>query len=946
MFADGKLTSRPMPLPLMVRFGSGGHDGATVVGKVNRIFPGPGGYWGEGEFLDPAMVPEVPKAIYMLNEHVMGPSVDLDRDFTVEAIKHPLRPDKKAGLFKEYNVIGVTLVPMPAFHQVHMSVDSDEDKALVASVMPDLDMSSWVMFDVNGDSWKSWPIAPRDYRFDADDAVKRIALWSGIGSEKPNLGAYASAFLWRNGNQTGDSLAQDSFRLPLADVINGQLYLIYHAAYAAAALLSGAHGGLPNIPDQDKSAMIPVLSEIYAALGQAFNDPNLVSPFEQDVRRQQAAIDNAEDCGCDGQFNAYGGEHNGAMIALKPRKADAVRLAAIGDEDVDELHCTLYYLGDADEFDESKRESVIRAVRHAFTDISPVRADGFSVNVFNPLGAQQSDGKDRDTCIVLGISGPAIAEAKRAADLAVGLTDADHEDQHEPYVAHVTLAYTNDLSKIPDLTRAAGPITFDRVCVAFGGEVIEIPLKGAPESEYAAVPMPPADVVKSMDEEDEAYGPDGEHVLVNGICQMCGYSMQEGAEPVSNVNIYVGDGVPISTINSSNATDYAAAKKQPYGDVKYADSGMQADGVKRYPLDSEEHCRAAWAYINMPKNAAKYTPEQLKIVKDNIREALKKYGVQVAKDSGQMGVDNLSPSDDAASLLASVAPLAPPAIWFSNPALPGPTPLTIDDSGHVFGHLAQWKVCHVGIGRSCVMAPKTRTNYQLFRVGTVQADDGSSVPIGKITLGTGHADAHWGIVPSREHYDNTGWAAAVVNVGEDKFGIWVNGSLTTTMTPERIAELRAASLSGDWREVNGNLELIAALAVNSPGFPIYREQNGRSFSLQAVGVIGQEEEYVDEEHRHSTEFANQEEVDGEVVGDEEIADEDLVLSAAAERLASIDEEWDEFNQDRRASQLAVIDEERAALAESKIPAGAHAATNLDDEIFVQYNARFQALQQE
>lgn len=352
----------------------------------------------------------------------------------------------------------------------------------------------------------------------------------------------------------------------------------------------------------------------------------------------------------------------------------------------------------------------------------------------------------------------------------------------------------------------------------------------------------------------------------------------------------------------------AEKKKEPYGDVKYADPGYR-DGTKRYPIDSEEHCRAAWAYINMPKNAAKYTPEQLKAIKSRIKKAGEEYGIEFADDEAGMAAENLSLEDDAGTLLASVAPLEPPSAWFSNPGLTSPTPLTIDEDGHVFGHLAQWKVCHVGIGRSCVMAPKTRTNYQLFRVGTVRCEDGQTVPIGKITLGTGHANAHWGIVPSRQHYDNTGWAAAVVNVGEDRHGIWVNGSLTTTMTPERIAELRAASLSGDWREVNGNLELIAALAVNSPGFPIYREQNGRAFSLAAVGVIGQEGEFVEDDETN-VEFAN-EDVDGEILDDdEEIADEDLILSAAGERLAAIDEEWEQYNQDRRASQLAQLDEER------------------------------------
>ncbi len=80
---------------------------------------------------------------------------------------------------------------------------------------------------------------------------------------------------------------------------------------------------------------------------------------------------------------------------------------------------------------------------------------------------------------------------------------------------------------------------------------------------------------------------------------------------------------------SAKATDTS----KPYGDVTYADPGYQDDNVKRYPLDSEAHCRAAWSYINMPKNASKYTSEQVALIKGRIRAALKKYGVTVSESS-------------------------------------------------------------------------------------------------------------------------------------------------------------------------------------------------------------------------------------------------------------------------------------------------------------------------
>jgi peptidoglycan hydrolase-like protein with peptidoglycan-binding domain len=77
----------------------------------------------------------------------------------------------------------------------------------------------------------------------------------------------------------------------------------------------------------------------------------------------------------------------------------------------------------------------------------------------------------------------------------------------------------------------------------------------------------------------------------------------------------------------------AATSDAPYGpksQVEYADPGYQSDGKARYPLDSEEHCRAAWSYINQTDNAAKYTPDQLARIKAGIKAAGKKYGIDFA----------------------------------------------------------------------------------------------------------------------------------------------------------------------------------------------------------------------------------------------------------------------------------------------------------------------------
>ena len=154
------------------------------------------------------------------------------------------------------------------------------------------------------------------------------------------------------------------------------------------------------------------------------------------------------------------------------------------------------------------------------------------------------------------------------------------------------------------------------------------------------------------------------------------------------------------------------------------------------------------------------------------------------------------------------------------------------------GHLAAWNVCHASFTNKCVMAPRTAANYKYFLNGSVLTADGATMKVGKITLGTGHADIRLGWIPAADHYDNTGTAVAVVAAGEDQYGIWVAGSMVAEASEETMAQLRRSPLSGDWRRVNGNLELVAALAVNTPGFPIVSmNASGEPDGLVAAGVV-------------------------------------------------------------------------------------------------------------
>lgn len=180
----------------------------------------------------------------------------------------------------------------------------------------------------------------------------------------------------------------------------------------------------------------------------------------------------------------------------------------------------------------------------------------------------------------------------------------------------------------------------------------------------------------------------------------------------------------------------------------------------------------------------------------------------------------------------------PPSQWFDNPGLSAPTPITVTDDGRIYGHLAPWGTCHTGYSHECVTAPHSESGYAYFRTGTVRTSDGKDVPAGRITLDTLHAGRRLSATDTAAHYEHTGMAVADVAAGEDEHGIWVAGSVRPGLSDEQLRVLRASPLSGDWRRIGGRLELVAALAVNSGGFPVARGlvASGSVQSLQVPGI--------------------------------------------------------------------------------------------------------------
>lgn len=599
-FALGALRHRSLPLPAMFQEKTGaGHSDAVTIASMDVFEETPGGWRAEGEFLDPRVIPEVTKAIYLLQKRLARPSVDLESRMTYEIVSSFDANGNPDPLYRitEGTVIGVTFVAKPAFADLEIRVHDEEVGAILASSGIEFTPSYEFAASVNASSWQSMPLGERDQTFDADDAIVRLLDFS-----KGSVDTFSKAFLWRN--PQGDPKNRDTYRLPIADVINGKVTLVPHAVYAAAALLSGAHGGLPGIPETDKEKIRAVVTAIYDHLRETFSDPRIKPMWQRGGR------DGAEGTGDEGMK----------------------REASLADSPLSEF-----------------------GVRSSGWDSLP------------------------------------MADASRTWD---------------------------------------GP--------------------GAKTRLWAWA--------------DEDLGKFGRAFLWSA------------PDPKTKDDFKL----PIADLIDGKLTIFPRALN--------AVASVLAGGRGGVDIPEADQTRIQGIVQRLQKRAGTGEPEQ----------------------------------GTGMSMVASGAPERPPAAWFADPGFDGPTPLRVTDDGRVSGHLASWDTCHTGIGNTCVTPTRSRSDYRYFKTGYVVSDDGQELAVGKITLGGGHASLDHGYIPALEHYDDVCTAVAIVNAGEDAFGIWVAGALCPEIPDTAVAQLRWSPLSGDWRRIDGNLELIAALAVNTPGFPVVR----------------------------------------------------------------------------------------------------------------------------
>jgi hypothetical protein len=225
-------------------------------------------------------------------------------------------------------------------------------------------------------------------------------------------------------------------------------------------------------------------------------------------------------------------------------------------------------------------------------------------------------------------------------------------------------------------------------------------------------------------------------------------------------------------------------------------------------------------------------------------------GAFIELEAADATAETEPPTEAAPEAVAAAVPARPPSAWFSEPEpeagddrlieqLDGgwAVPLTILDSGQVFGHIARRDQAHRGYVGRHVAPPTSASGYREFHVGQVVCDDGSHVATGALVVGCDHAPPSMTLLEARDHYAHAGMGWADGRIIDGAFGPWFAGALRPGLGEEDLRVLRALTPSGDWRPVNGTLELVAVQSVNVPGFPVAREALAASSLRQPAAAM-------------------------------------------------------------------------------------------------------------
>lgn len=297
---DGEVRTRPLPMGLLYQEKlDWGHDGAVLIGGIDRAWVENSNLWIAGVFDtdDPVALTAIRR---IAGGFLRGISADID-DATIalQCMRNgePVDCDELDDMAEDefvtfdpaeiaivevatdWRLMGATVCLQAAFPEAYIELDDTSTGAGGETVAAAVDA-----FAVIGDT--DLPIADRDRSWDGAAAAQAQARRAG-GVDNLDPARFAQGHFWRD--DEADAATVGAYRLPFADVIDGTLTAVPAGIFAVAGVLQGARGG-SNIPQADQDRIKGRVNTYYARMREQFDDPDIVAPWEASTQAAARAV--------------------------------------------------------------------------------------------------------------------------------------------------------------------------------------------------------------------------------------------------------------------------------------------------------------------------------------------------------------------------------------------------------------------------------------------------------------------------------------------------------------------------------------------------------------------------------------------------------------------------------------------------------------------------------
>ena len=241
------------------------HNPQEPIGVWEEMVQDSKGLKVRGRLLINQNVPLADKAYALMKAGALGA---MSIGFAIPKNGYEIDEKKQVRVIKEADLWECSIVTFPANPKAKIQ--------RVKSVVPFQDL----------------PMADRGRAWDAAAAEKRVRQWAGGGTslEDMDWAKYKQAFLWFDSDNPTEITR---YKLPVADVVGGELTVIPRGVFASAGALLGARGGV-DIPDNERSRVISHVERYYSKL-------DLESPFKMiDMGEAVKSFGAAMLAACDG----------------------------------------------------------------------------------------------------------------------------------------------------------------------------------------------------------------------------------------------------------------------------------------------------------------------------------------------------------------------------------------------------------------------------------------------------------------------------------------------------------------------------------------------------------------------------------------------------------------------------------------------------------------------